>query len=281
MKHELAGRTVAITGGTGGLGLALAEALLARKARVALLDLDAANVATQADRLGSPNVVRGWQADVRDLDNLQEVMDDVDAHFGRLDIVIAGAGVGTPDTLGTCTEENWDMVIDVNLNGVWRTFKAALPYMRKYRGHLVGISSMAGFIHSPLNTSYVASKAGVWALCNALRLEYEHAGIGVTSVHPTFFKTPMVDEMLTNEAAVMVFNGFKGVFKMTTIEVVVRDIIKGLERRRDHVISPKSQYWASLAPGVARLLAIKIAYSPKNIKEAVKLTEQEFANSSQ
>ena len=64
----------------------------------------------------------------------------------------------------------FDRVIDINLNGVWRTFRAALPHVQKQQGYLLAISSMGAFFHSPLQSSYTASKAGVWALCDSLRL---------------------------------------------------------------------------------------------------------------
>ncbi|WP_416769314.1 SDR family NAD(P)-dependent oxidoreductase [Pseudomonas sp. RHF3.3-3] len=64
-----------------------------------------------------------------------------------------------------------DQVIDINLNGVARTFRAALSHVKARQGYLLAVSSMAAFVHSPLNTAYTASKAGVWALCDSLRLE--------------------------------------------------------------------------------------------------------------
>ena len=95
MKYDLADRTVAITGAAGGLGADLAKAMRARGARIALLDLNRDAVCELADRLGGDSVARGWRADVRDLDNLDQVMTEVAAHFERLDVVVAGAGIGS------------------------------------------------------------------------------------------------------------------------------------------------------------------------------------------
>lgn len=96
MKYDLADRTVAITGAAGGLGADLAKAMRTRGARIALLDLNRDAVCELADRLGGYSVARGWRADVRDLDNLDQVMTEVAAHFERLDVVVAGAGLAAP-----------------------------------------------------------------------------------------------------------------------------------------------------------------------------------------
>ena len=143
MKYDLADRTVAITGAAGGLGADLAKALRARGARIALLDLNPNAVCELADQLGGDSVARGWRADVRDFDNLDQVMTEVAAHFERLDVVVAGAGIGSAiGPITGMTHEEWERTIDVNLNGVWRTFKAALPHIAYQRGHLLGRDSL-------------------------------------------------------------------------------------------------------------------------------------------
>lgn len=140
MKYDVAGRTVAITGAAGGLGSALAKALRARKAKVALLDLNLDMVSADAESLGGPTVARGWYANVRDLTSLKEAMQGVVDHFGRLDVVIAAAGMGDVIAPLSMTEEvDWERIIDINLNGVWRTFKAAGPHVEQQKGHLMAI----------------------------------------------------------------------------------------------------------------------------------------------
>ena len=272
MRYDLAGRTVAITGAGGGLGIALAEALRAKNANVALLDLDASRVEAQAERLGNARVARGWAADVRDLETLTDVMREVREHFGRLDVVIAGAGVlGPVKTLSTTTAPDWDRVIDVNLNGVWRTFKAAAPHVAEQRGHLLAMSSMVGFIHPPMLGSYAASKAGVWALCNALRLELRTSGVTVGSVHPIIFRTPMIGDALDSPAAVELVNDFRGVFQTVPLETVVADTVRGLERRSARVVSPRRLRPAALAPGLAQAVVDRAFFRPASIRRAVQL----------
>src|ERR1044071_9262217 len=138
-RYDLTGRTVVLTGSTGGLGAALAQALRARGANLALLDLNLEASAAPAQAA---------------------------AHFGRIDVMIANAGIDTMAPMATLDPAAFERVIDVNLTGVWRTFRAALPHVRAHRGYLLAISSTAALAHSPLQSPYTASKAGLWAMCD-------------------------------------------------------------------------------------------------------------------
>ncbi len=150
---------------------------------------------------------RTWRA-------LQTAMGEADEHFGRLDVV-AAAGVAVMAPMATIDPAAYERLIDINLNGVWRTFRTALPYVRQRRGYLLAISSMAAFVHSPLQASYTASKAGVWAMCDSIRLELRHLGVGVGSAHPTFFQTPMMDDVLADAAGRELWGGNeKGLWRM-------------------------------------------------------------------
>ncbi|WP_232441929.1 SDR family NAD(P)-dependent oxidoreductase [Burkholderia ubonensis] len=198
--YKLANKVVAITGSTGGLGSALAEALHARGARLALFDLEADKLTAQTRSFGHPSDVLGWTADVRNFESLEAAMANAAYHFGQIDVVIANAGIDTMAPMATLDPAAFDRVIDINLNGVWRTFRAGLPFVQQQRGYMLAISSMAAFVHSPLQASYTASKAGVWAMCDSIRLELRHLGIGVGSAHPTFFPTPLMDDVVADPA---------------------------------------------------------------------------------
>ena len=114
MTLDLPGRTVVITGASGGLGAGLASALRAHGANVALLDLDADAVRQQADRLGGDRFARGWSIDPRDLEGLQQAMGQVAEHFGAIDVVVAGAGVlGTLENRPPMESENFPRVCPV------------------------------------------------------------------------------------------------------------------------------------------------------------------------
>lgn len=268
-RHPVADRTVLITGSTGGLGTALAEALRARGARLALLDLDADATAGQAESLAGPSVARGWAADVRDLTSVQEAVDAAADHFGGIDVVVAAAGVGSMAAMETLDPAVWERVIDINLSGVWRTFRAALPHVVARRGYLLAVASMASFVHSPLNGPYVASKAGVWALCDATRLEVRHQGVRVGSVHPTFFHTAMMDDTLADRAATTLWGGNRsGVWKMVPLEDVVAAMVTGIERRSAMIVVPRSNGLFARIPGLVRPLVDRVLFRDAVIRDA-------------
>lgn len=268
--YNLAGRTVLITGSTGGLGNAIARAVRDRGANVALVDLDADLAQRQASQLGAPTVARGWAADVRSLDSLQTAVDAAAEHFGRLDVVIANAGISAMSPIQTIDPAAWERIIDVNLNGVWRTFRSALPYVTESRGYLLAISSMAAFVHSPLNGPYVASKAGVWALCDATRLELRHEGVAVGSVHPTFFKTPMMDRVHSDAAGNTIWGGNRrGLWKMIPLETVVNSVVTGIQKRSPLIVPTSQSAIAARVPGLIRPLVERIGFRGTTIPDAI------------
>lgn len=270
-RYDLAGRTVAITGSTGGLGTALAEALRVRGANVALLDLDADRAQKQARALGPDTVAHGWRADVRDLGSLQAALADAADHFGRLDVVVANAGIDTIAPMATLDPGAFERVIDINLTGVWRTFRAALPHVEKHRGYLLAISSMAAFAHSPLQSPYTASKAGVWAMCDSIRLEVRHLGVGVGSAHPTFFRTPMMDAVVADPAGRQLWGGNdKGLFKMVPIDTVVDALVAGIEERAKLIVAPRAHTLVAKAPGLFRPIFDR-AFRGPNLVRAIEL----------
>ena len=126
------------------------------------------------------------EVDIRDLAALQQVVADGIEQFGRLDVVVANAGVLSWGRMFEMSEEQWDTVIDVNLNGTWRTIRAAVPAMIEAGngGSIIIVSSSAGLKATPGNGHYSASKHGLVAITNALAIEVGEFGIRVNSIHP-------------------------------------------------------------------------------------------------
>jgi NAD(P)-dependent dehydrogenase (short-subunit alcohol dehydrogenase family) len=281
-RYDLTGRTVVLTGSTGGLGAALAQALRARGANLALLDLNLEASAAQAQALGGATAARGWRADVRDLASLHTAMAQAAAHFGRIDVVIANAGIDTMAPMATLDPAAFERVIDVNLTGVWRTFRAALPYAEQQQGYLLAVSSMAAFVHSPLQASYTASKAGVWALCDSIRLELRHLGVGVGSAHPTFVKTPLMDDVVADPAGQMLWAGNdKGLWKMVPLSTVVTGIVTGIERRAELIVVPKTLTLTAKAPGLFRPIIERLGFRGSTIARAIELASSSGWHDSQ
>lgn len=269
-RYSLNGRTVLITGSTGGLGAAVAKALRARGAKLALLDIDGIAAQAQAAALGPLGVSCGWAADVRQLDSVETAVKAAASHFGGIDVVIANAGITSMAPLETHDPTLFERVIDINLTGVWRTFRAALPYIKESKGYLLGVSSMGAFVHSPLQGPYVASKAGVWALCDATRLEVRHYGIEVGSLHPTFFKTPMMDEVQADPAGYTLWGGNKkGFWKMIPLETVVDSVVAGIERRAKLIVPTKQNAMVARVPGLFRPIVERLGFGGNTIPDAI------------
>ncbi|QJT05920.1 SDR family NAD(P)-dependent oxidoreductase [Streptomyces asoensis] len=268
-RYDLAGRTVVITGSTGGLGSAVAAALHDRGAHLALLGRDESALAAQADMLGGPRTAWAAHADVTDLLSLRSAIDRAADHFGRVDIVVANAGVTVIAPTAILDPDAFERVIDVNLTGVWRTFKAALPHVERQRGYLLAVSSMAAFVHSPLQGPYTASKAGVWAMCNSIRLEVRHLGVDVGTLHPTFLKTPMLDAIHADPAGRRLWSGNeRGLWRVCSVDKAVRSIVSGIERRAQTITPHRLHTLAAAAPGVFRPVIDRVGFTTRTITEA-------------
>lgn len=206
---SLQGRVAFITGAARGQGRSHAVRLAAEGADIIALDICApasASVtyapATREDLDETVRLVedRGRkilarEVDVRDDAALRELVADGMEQFGRLDIVVANAGVLSWGRIWELTDEQWDTVIGVNLTGTWRTLRATVPAMIEAGngGSVVVVSSSAGLKATPGNGHYSASKHGLTALTNTLAIELGEYGIRVNSIHPYSVETPMIE----------------------------------------------------------------------------------------
>ena len=206
----LEGRVAFITGAARGQGRAHAIRLAGEGANIIAIDIcgpisdtityplatsdELAETVQAVEATGRKVLAR--EVDIRDLPALQQVVADGVEQFGRLDVVVANAGVLSWGRTFEMSEEQWDTVIDVNLNGTWRTIRAAVPAMIEAGngGSIILVSSSAGLKATPGNAHYSASKHGVVALTNALAIEVGEFGIRVNSIHPYSIDTPMVEK---------------------------------------------------------------------------------------
>lgn len=206
---EVSGYGVVVTGGASGLGLAYGEALAAGGARVTLIDLDADGVAEQGERLRREGLdVRSAVADVTDHATLDGVIDAAADEYGRLDVVFANAGIDPgvgflgawaggsrprveEGALEHYTDERWNRVIDINLNGVFATARSAARHMRPRRsGRIIVTTSMAAtHVEPAIGHAYGTAKAGARHLVHGLALELAAYGITVNAIAPGFFVT--------------------------------------------------------------------------------------------
>jgi len=195
---SLAGKTAVVTGASMGIGYGLARALAHAGAKVAAL----ARSRHLLDRLVAEIAAEGGEAhafelDVRNLAAISLVFDAIDAHFGGIDILVNNAGLGDNHPAESVTEDDWDMMMDVNLKGAFFVAQAAGRLMlARGAGRIVNMSSQAGSVGIRDHAVYCASKGGLDQLTRVLALEWGHRGVTVNAVAPTFTQTPGTAERL-------------------------------------------------------------------------------------
>jgi NAD(P)-dependent dehydrogenase (short-subunit alcohol dehydrogenase family) len=189
MAWKLDGRTALITGAGSGIGAELARQLAARGMRLALIDVDAD--ALEAVAAGLPGAQTAV-ADVRDRAGLGAAVEELAARCGGLDVCVANAGIATGGPLRLVGEAAFDETLDINLHGVWRTVRAALPHVLDRRGYVLLVASAAAVLPAAGLGAYSVSKAGVDALGRTLRVELRPHGVGVGVAYYLFLNTPMV-----------------------------------------------------------------------------------------
>ena len=188
MPGEYDGLVAAVTGGGSGIGAAIAEELLARGARVAIFDLDPSTC---------PAAVLEVTVDVSDDASVRAGVDAVLRTWGRLDILINNAGIGAQGTVEGNEDDEWRRVLDVNLMGVVRVSRAALPQLRRSpAAAIVNVGSIAATAGLPQRALYSASKGAVLALTRAMAADHLPEGIRVNCVNPGTTETPWVDRLL-------------------------------------------------------------------------------------
>jgi SDR family mycofactocin-dependent oxidoreductase len=209
MTGRVEGKRVVVTGAARGMGRSHAVRLAAEGADLILIDLCESipgleyPLSAEADLDETARLVKekGRRAvtritDVRDAEGMRAAVAEGVAELGGLDAAVANAGVITAGTWDTTTPEQWRLVTDVNLIGVWNTCAAALPHLVERGGSLVNISSAAGIKGQPLHTPYTAAKHGVVGLSLALANELASVSVRVNTVHPTGVMTGMVPTSL-------------------------------------------------------------------------------------
>jgi 3-oxoacyl-[acyl-carrier protein] reductase len=179
----LDGRVALVTGGSRGIGYAIAATLSAQGAAVAITGRTAGDLERARGALGDG--VLAVQADVRDAADVTRAVDQAGEHFGGLDVLVNNAGIGLFGHVAEMSLEDWRAVFDTNLHGVFYACRAALPHLRRRGGGwVVNISSLAGSNPFVGGAAYCASKAGLNAFSEALMQEVRHDGIRVSCIAP-------------------------------------------------------------------------------------------------
>ncbi|ADB51540.1 SDR family NAD(P)-dependent oxidoreductase [Conexibacter woesei] len=241
---SLAGRRVLITGAARGIGAAVAERLHARGARVALAGLEPELLEQVAARCGGAP----WQVcDVADRAQVDAAVTGLAAQLSGLDVVMANAGIAAQVPLLGGDPEIFERTVQVNLLGVYYTLRATAPHIAHGSGYALAIASLAAALHLPLLGAYSASKAGVEALGNTLRIELKSSGARVGVGYFAEIDTDMTRRGFGTEAAARVSRRGGPFTRVAPLETAVDAIVRGIERRSRRVVAPR---WvgAMLAP---------------------------------
>jgi short-subunit dehydrogenase len=223
-----ADKVVMITGASSGIGGALAVELAKRGAELGLVARRAealGEIAQAVEAVSSRALV--LPADVRDADSLRKAAEKLQSDLGPIDVLIANAGVGPTRNGSDLDAAEVSNVININVVGAANSVAAVIPEMvARGQGHLVAISSLAGYRGLPKSAAYCASKAAVSAFFESLRIDLEPKGIAVTIIHPGFIKTPLT----SGREAQMPF--------LMELDDAVKKIVRAIEKRKKSYAFP-------------------------------------------
>jgi NAD(P)-dependent dehydrogenase (short-subunit alcohol dehydrogenase family) len=243
-KSDLLGKRVLITGAARGIGEKVARIAVARGALVSLLGLEPDRLCALASELGP--TASWWEADVCG-EGLRSAIDDAAAHMCGIDIVVANAGVLGYGTVRLVDDDSFQRVIDVNLNGVFRTLKYSTRYLENSSGHVLVVASATSFIGLAGLASYCASKAGVEMLGVTYRQEVAHLGITVGLAHLTFVDTEM---LRAADSDLPAFRELRSRLPypgnvLVDLDRAASALVAGMLRRRSRVYVPRGVALAS------------------------------------
>jgi 2-keto-3-deoxy-L-fuconate dehydrogenase len=189
---EFAGLSAIVTGGASGIGAATVELLLARGCTVAVLDLQPA---------GAPAGAVGIECDVSDAASVEHAVADAAAQLGGIDIVVNNAGVGAQGGVEANDDAEWARVLDLNVTGMVRVTRAALPHLKaSQHAAIVNTSSVVATVGVPDRVLYSASKGAVLSMTRAMAADLIHSGIRVNCVSPGTADTPWIGRLLERAA---------------------------------------------------------------------------------
>lgn len=181
---NLKNKVAYITGGTKGIGKGTAETLLNAGMRVAISGRDLKNVKKTAESLGNSDKIIGIQSDVSNFEDEKQAVEQIIQHFGQLDVVLANAGTGIFAPVDELNINDWNLMIQTNLNGVFHTLKASVEELKKSEGYYITLASLAGTNFFENGAGYNASKFGVVGFTQAAMLDLRKYNIKVSTIMP-------------------------------------------------------------------------------------------------
>ena len=193
---RLAGKTALITGGGSGIGRAIAKSFAKEGARVVISGRRKENLEQTVSEIGTNAL--GIQADVTDVSSIQHLVDAAVKHWSSIDILVNNAAVITSRTaLADTPDEDWQLMMDVNVRGIFLCCKLVLPHMiAQGRGAIINIASVSGQRGQPNNSTYSTSKGAVMNMTRSIAVDYGPHGIRCNSISPALVRTEMAETRL-------------------------------------------------------------------------------------
>lgn len=203
---DLKGKVALVTGGSRGIGLAVVGRLYSAGAHVAILGRDESRAREVANQLKGGGTAMGVGADVADFDQVERAVETVERGLGPVDVLVNNAGLTKDGILVRMSEQDWDVVMDVNLKGAFHTIKLVGRSMIKRRtGRIINITSVVGIRGNRGQANYSASKAGLIGLTKAVAKELASRNVLVNAVAPGFIETDLT-EKISEQARVALMN---------------------------------------------------------------------------
>jgi NAD(P)-dependent dehydrogenase (short-subunit alcohol dehydrogenase family) len=248
---DLNGKGALVTGAARGIGFETARQMQMRGASVAVLDLDPQQAADAAERIGTRTI--GIGADVTDQGAMMAAVAKVVEEFGGLDCVVANAGIAQKEisTVYSMSGEEWERVVEVDLMGVFRTVRAAMPQIVERRGQIGLVSSVYAFANGVANSPYAVAKPGVESLGRALRVELAHTGASATVAYFGWVDTTMVQDAFAQPDVQTLNQGVPAFFiKRIQPDEAAAAFVRGIEERVPRVFAPKWWRYVSALRGI-------------------------------
>jgi len=247
--YSLSGKSVLVTGAARGIGADAAKRLAARGAKVALVGLEPEELERACGACGPE--AAWFAADVTVRDELDAAVAATVERFGGIDVCVANAGIAAGGFVRAMEPHVWERIIEVNLIGTYRTVHACLPHVLERRGYVLTVASLAAFVHAPMMSAYSATKAGVEAFADSLRIEVAHHGVEVGCAYFSWIDTDMVHGGDEHAAFREMRAKLKGpIGKTYPLSAAGEAVVRGIETRARVVAAPG---WVARLSGARRL----------------------------
>ena len=257
-RYDLNGKVALVTGGARGIGFETARQMHLRGASVAVLDLDADEAREAAERIG-PRAI-GIGGDVTDQSAMMNAVAEVVERFGGIDVAVANAGIAQKQfaTVRAISGEEWERVFEVDLLGVWRTVRAALPQIVERKGQMIVVSSVYAFANGMGNSPYAVAKAGVEALGRTLRAELKPHGASASVAYFGWVDTKMVQDAFEQEDSPRMRElSPEWLLKRISPEEAGAGLVRGIEEQAPRIFVPKWWRYVSAFRGLINPLLDK------------------------